>query len=134
MKEKITIYTNETCPYCDNVKNRFKAKGLEFVEKPTKDYQEEYNRATHITSVPTVPTILYQDTYFVPGRDFQNPEQLMDLLSNFKKPNVDNNTLILEKIKTLKYNIMMMLHNLNAELRQINTNLNNNKDEHESAS
>ena len=134
MKEKITIYTNETCPYCDKIKTQLKEKGVEFIERQTKDWKEEYGKITYATGIPTVPTVLYHNTYFVPGRDFQNPEQLVELLNNFEKPDLDSNTLVLEKLKTLNYNIMMMLHNLNTELRQINNNLNKEESGNKSTS
>ena len=134
MKGKITIYTNKNCSFCEQTKVKFKEKGIKFIEKPTIDWKKEWHETIFITGMATTPTILYNNTYFVPNRDFQSPDQLIELLNSFKDFNINNNKLILEKIKTLNYNIMMMLHNLNAELKQVNTNLNKEENGNKSTS
>ena len=123
MKEKITIYTNETCPYCEQVKNKLKESEIDFVERQTKDWKTDWKKITYTTGIGTVPTVLHQNTYFVPGRDFQNPDQLVEILNSFEKFDTDN-TIVLEKIKTLNYNIMMTLQNLDQELKKIDSRLN----------
>ena len=40
MKEKIIIYTNETCPYCKTIKEVLKEKNIEFKEELKKRKNE----------------------------------------------------------------------------------------------
>ena len=85
--EKITIYTSETCPYCKQIKEELNKENIEFNEKLTKNYTEEWNNVTSLTGMPTIPTtptIEYQGQYFVPGRDYQNVNQLIDILKEFE--------------------------------------------------
>ena len=79
MRGKIIIYTNETCPYCKQIKEKFNEKNIEFENRITKDYTEEWQSVTNLTGMPTVPTVKYNGEYFVPGRDFPNPDRLIDI-------------------------------------------------------
>ena len=128
--EKITIYTNETCPYCKQIKEELNKENIEFNEKLTKNYTEEWNNVTSLTGMPTIPTIYFQDNYFIPGRDFGNPQHLINILNNFKKSKFSINKQVFEKIKSLNYNINMAFGRLDKLLRQIETKI--NTDEHKS--
>ena len=128
--EKITIYTNETCPYCKQIKEELNKENIEFNEKLTKNYIEEWNNVTSLTGMPTIPTIYFQDNYFIPGRDFGNPQHLISILNNFKKSKFSINKQVFEKIKSLNYNINMAFGRLDKLLRQIETKI--NTDEHKS--
>ena len=48
---------------------------------------------------------------------------IVEILNSFEKFDTDN-TIVLEKIKTLNYNIMMTLQNLDQELKKIDSRLN----------
>ena len=128
--EKITIYTSETCPYCKQIKEELNKENIEFNEKLTKNYTEEWNNVTSLTGMPTIPTIYFQDNYFIPGRDFGNPQHLINILNNFKKSKFSINKQVFEKIKSLNYNINMAFGRLDKLLRQIETKI--NTDEHKS--
>ena len=128
--DKITIYTNETCPYCKQIKEELNKENIEFNEKLTKNYIEEWNNVTSLTGMPTIPTIYFQDNYFIPGRDFGNPQHLINILNNFKKSKFSINKQVFEKIKSLNYNINMAFGRLDKLLRQIETKI--NTDEHKS--
>jgi glutaredoxin len=66
---KITIYTNETCPYCKQVKEELKKNNIEFNNKLTSVHQEEWAKINDLTGMPTVPTLKIEKTYLVPARD-----------------------------------------------------------------
>jgi len=119
---KIEIYTNESCPYCKQVKERFKSENIEFVDKDTSVFTEEYQQIVNLTGIPTIPTIKYKQQCFVPGRDFQNPENLINIIKNYKKSNYSEEKIILERIKTLNYNINGAFSKLDQLLRKIETN------------
>ena len=126
----ITIYTNETCPYCKAIKEQFKNKKIDFEERLTKDFNKKWQEIINLTGLPTTPTIKYKEEYFVPGRDYQNPQQLINILQSFPDSSYDYNRRAFERIKTLNYNINMAFGRLDQLLRQIETKI--NTDEHKS--
>ena len=73
---KPIIYTNETCAYCKSVKEELTKKNVEFEERLTSEFTDEYQAIVNMTGIPTVPTVKHDDELYVSGRDFQNIEQL----------------------------------------------------------
>ena len=82
--------------------------------------------------MPTVPTLLYKNNYFVPGRDFGNSPNLIAILNSFEESNFSIEKQIFEKIKTLNYNMSMAFNRTDQLLRQIENKLNIEEDEHKS--
>jgi glutaredoxin len=119
---KIEIYTNENCSYCKQIKEELNNNSIEFEEKPTKDNVEGWQDIVNLTGVATVPTVKYNDEYFIPTRDFNSPQQLIAILKGFKKSKFSESKQILEKIKTLNSNINIAFIRLDQLLRQIETN------------
>ena len=128
--KKIEIYTNETCPYCKQVKEELEKNNIEFTEKLTSDFEQEYKSIVSLTGMPTVPTIKYKDEYFVPGRDFVNAKQLINRLESFESNDYNDSRVTLERIKTLNYNMSTAFGRLDQLLRKIETKI--NTDEHKS--
>ena len=126
----ITIYTNETCPYCKQIKEGLENKNIIFKNKLTKDFTDEWQYITNLTGMPTVPTVEKMGEYFVPGRDFQNPQQLLAILDSFKGFSHDDSRRTLERIKTLNFHINTAFSKMDQLLRQIETKI--NTDEHKS--
>ena len=126
----ITIYTNSTCGYCKQLKDELNKNDIEFKEKLTSEFTVEWQDVVNLTGLPTTPTIKYKEEYFVPGRDYQNPQQLINILQSFPDSSYDYNRRAFERIKTLNYNINMAFGRLDQLLRQIETKI--NTDEHKS--
>ena len=126
----ITIYTNSTCGYCKQLKDELNKNNIEFKEKLTQDFTVEWQDVVNLTGLPTTPTIKYKEEYFVPGRDYQNPQQLMNILETFPDSSHDYNRRAFERIKTLNYNMSVAFGRLDQLLRQIETKI--NTDEHKS--
>ena len=126
----ITIYTNNTCGYCKQLKDELNKNDIEFKEKLTSEFTVEWQDVVNLTGLPTTPTIKYKEEYFVPGRDYQNPQQLINILQSFPDSSYDYNRRAFERIKTLNYNINMAFGRLDQLLRQIETKI--NTDEHKS--
>jgi len=131
MKEKITIYTNETCPYCKSIKEELTKADIEFENKFTNENEEEWQKIVNLTGMPTVPTIKYGDDFLVPQRDFGNPQNLINILNNESGSEYSYSRRTFEKMKTLNSNINMAFNRLDQLLRKIETKL-NTKDEHKS--
>jgi glutaredoxin len=124
---KITIYTNETCPYCKQVKEELKKNNIEFNNKLTSVHQEEWAKINDLTGMPTVPTLKIEKTYLVPARDFGSPQHLISIIKNFKESEYRYNYRTFERIKTLNYNIQMAFGRTDKILRQIENKLNTNE-------
>ena len=132
-KSKLEIYTNETCPYCKQIKEELTKNNIEFEDKLTSDFKDEYQSIVSLTGMPTVPTIKYANEYFLPGRDFQNPQQLTNLLETFEVSKYDDSRRVLERVKTLNFHINTAFGRLDQLLRKIETKI-NKEDEHKSTS
>ena len=126
----ITIYTNNNCGYCKQLKDELNKNNIEFKEKLIQDFTVEWQDVVNLTGLPTTPTIKYKEEYFVPGRDYQNPQQLMNILETFPDSSHDYNRRAFERIKTLNYNMSVAFGRLDQLLRQIETKI--NTDEHKS--
>ena len=131
---KIEIYTNETCPYCKQIKEELTKKNIEFEEKLTSNFTDEYQEAVNLTGKSTVPTIKCNDEYFVPGRDFGTPEQLVVMLEHNTDSPYSDSRRTLERMKTLNFNMNTAFGRLDQLLRQIENKLNTEEDEHKSTS
>ena len=128
--DKIIIYTSETCPYCKKLQQELKNKNIKFTNKPIKEFKSEWQSVVELTGIPSMPTVKYNDEYFVPNRDFNSPNNLIEILENFKNSKYDSSKRTLEKIKTLTFNIGMAFSKMDQLLRQIETKI--NTDEHKS--
>jgi glutaredoxin len=127
---KIEIYTNNNCGYCKQLKEELNKSNIEFKEKLISEFATEWQDVVNLTGLPTTPTIKYKEEYFVPGRDYQNPQQLINILETFNDSPYDKTRRTFERVKTLNYNINMAFGRLDQLLRQIETKI--NTDEHES--
>ena len=124
-KQEVVMYTNNTCPYCKQIKELFDKEEIKF--------EEEWGGITSLTSMPTVPTIVYNDSYLVAGRDFGSPQNLVAILKNLKGINFPVEKQIFEKMKTLNYNMSVAFNRIDQLLKQIENKL-NIEDEHKSTS
>ena len=130
--EKVIIYANETCPYCKQVKEELTKNEIEFENRLTKDFEKQWGNIIDLTGMPTIPTIIYKDNYFVPGRDFNSPAQLVNIFKNFNPSNHAVEAKLLERVKTLTFQIQTAFGRTDQLLRQIENKLNTEKDEHKS--
>ena len=132
MKNKIEIYTNKTCPYCKAVKTALENDSIEFIEKDTTEFKEEWNKVANFTAIPTVPTIYYKNRYWVAGRDFNGAPNLINSLKNYEEPNHSIEELIYERIKTFHYQTSIAFSRTDGILKDIVESINKEKDEHKS--
>jgi len=121
--KKITVYTNETCPYCKQIKEELTKNNIDFENILTTDDPEEWQSIVNFTGMPTVPTICMDGEYFVPGRDFGNADLLIKLIKNYTPSLYTTAENALEKIKTLNYNMSMAFNRTNQILTKIEEKL-----------
>jgi glutaredoxin 3 len=117
--ENITIYTQNTCGYCKTIKDELVKNNLKFKEKLTTEHSTEWNNIVGLTGMPTTPTIYYKGNYFVPGRDFGNAENLINIIKNYKQSEFQMPFQVLEKVKTMNYNMATAFQRLDQLLRTI---------------
>ena len=110
--KKIIVYTNNTCGYCDTLKAELEKSNIKFENRITNEWEKEWNDVVSLTGMPTTPTVCYEDSYFIPVRDFGNPQQLIEILKHFQKPTFSESKQALERIKTLNYSVNMAFRNL----------------------
>jgi glutaredoxin len=122
-KEKITIYTNNNCDYCKQLKEELDKNNIEYTDIDTVKYVKVWQNVVDTTFIPTVPTVLYKDTYFVAGRDFANPSVLMKLLNEFEGFDYNDPKLTLERIRTLTYSMTLAFGRVDNILRNIENQL-----------
>jgi len=120
---KVTIYSNETCSYCKQIKEELTKNNIEFENILTTDDPEEWQAIVDFTGMPTVPTIYFNGEYFMPGRDFNNADLLIKLIQNYTPSLYTVEEVMLEKIKTLNYNMSMAFNRTNQILTQIETKI-----------
>ena len=124
MKE-ITIYTSKTCPYCKKLKQVLDNKDIKFTEKDSTEYQSEWIQLQRVTGLATWPAVVQGDNIYLPGRDYNNPEQLISLLNNNNEEKYSSDLRVEQALKTLIYSI-------NQGFGRLITEINKLKDEHKS--
>ena len=132
MKEKITIYTNNNCDRCKDLKDTLKKEKIEFTEKDIENHKKEWSEIQSTTHMSMTPTILFKGSYFMPERDFQSNEHVVGIFNNYEKPVLNNYNILLERMKTLNFNIAFAFRSLDQILRDVNEKLGEN--EHKSTS
>ena len=134
MKKKITVYTNKTCSYCNIIKENLKKSSIKFTEIDIVECKDIWDNVKDLTANPITPTIEINNEFLLPGRDFINPQSLIEIISNFKESQYDKGRRTLELVKTLNYNTFTAFNRLSAVLQQIENKLNTKENEHKSTS
>ena len=116
---KIIIYTQDICGYCEAVKNELTKNNVKFEVRLINEFQNEWDEITSLTNLPTTPTIYYKENYFIANRDFANPNNLINILKNYKQSEFETSIQVLEKVKTMNYNIATAFSRLDQLLRTI---------------
>ena len=122
--EKITIYTQGNCGYCKTVKDALNRENIEFEEKLINEHLDEWQKINSLTNMPTTPTIHYKENYFVAGRDFGNAENLINIIKSYKQSEFQMPFQVLEKVKTMNYNMATAFSRLDQLLRQVEQKIN----------
>ena len=121
-KDKIIIYSNETCPYCKKVKEKLAKEKIKYTNKFTSKNQEEWGEVVDLLGMAQVPVVCCENNYFIPARDFNNEDHLVQIIKNYKPSKFSTELICLERLKTLNYNINMAFVNLDNILKQIEKN------------
>tara|TARA_Y100001938_G_scaffold136401_1_gene199220 strand:- start:355 stop:762 length:408 start_codon:yes stop_codon:yes gene_type:complete len=124
---KLIIYTNPNCPYCLQVKENLDKANIEYIEKDTIKYKDEWISISRLTGIPTTPTLIHNGDFLVPGRDFASPALLVKLIQEVKQSDYSQQQYILERLKSLNYNMAVAFGRTDKILREIETKINTNE-------
>ena len=91
-QREVIMYTMKSCAFCKQLKDILDIKSIEYVEKDSTVHSNEWEQVKTVTMIPMFPTILLDDEYFIPQRDFQTAAQGADLIeyrltTNWVRPN-----------------------------------------------
>ena len=114
------MYTTNGCPYCKNIKEEFSKNKINYIEKSREEYPGDWYKITELTGLPIFPTIIVNENYLVPTRDFNNPQQLLniiDYITSSEYKEWPNELKIIEKLKTLNYSINNQFNKLNQQIK-----------------
>tara|TARA_R110000744_G_C19110439_1_gene534681 strand:- start:2 stop:490 length:489 start_codon:yes stop_codon:yes gene_type:complete len=111
MKE-IEIYTLPNCPACKRLKETLSKEKIEYVNKDTKEFDEEWKDVQRTTKTYFLPTIKIGDTYLSPNRDFKNDEDAIRLIKDAMDGNLVESEMgpveLRETMKTLLFQFEMV--------------------------
>ena len=122
MAKKATIYTSKNCGYCTTIKEKFNEKEVKFTEKEISEHNGEWNEVSRLTGLPTTPTIEFNNNYYIPGRDFNSPDQIVDYIKEWdvkNESNQSNDVKLLEAFKTLTFTLNRSFGRLQQDLQQL---------------
>tara|TARA_R100001463_G_C3500754_1_gene219017 strand:+ start:569 stop:943 length:375 start_codon:yes stop_codon:yes gene_type:complete len=122
--EKIIVYTNDNCSYCKEIKEELTKREIEFENRLTSDFTKEWQDITSLVAMAQVPTVIYKNNYFTPGRDFGNPAHLLNILKNFEESSFSLEKQTFEKLKTFTYHMHTAFSKLDRVLNKIENKLN----------
>ena len=119
MNKKIIIYTQQGCLHCTKLKELFDKNEIKYVEKDKVEHHEEWVNVHSILGLATLPTIYFKDNYFIPGRDYNTPEQLIQMIKSQDKFDTSNELRSKEAMKTLIYSINQGFGRMFNEIKQL---------------
>ena len=126
--KEVIIYTHKDQQHCKQYIDFLTNEGIKFIEKEQSEHINEYNQFVATVNMGAFPALEINSNYIVMGRDFNNPQQLVQAIQflanpNFKRPSLDIVTV--EHLKTTNYNLMMRINQLSQQLTPINTFITN---------
>ena len=121
--EKIEVYTQKGCKNCEDIIQELKNNEISFQQKETNNYREEFDEIVRLTRFAQTPVLHYKNNYFMAGRDFNSPKNIIQVLENYQECKHSLERQNNEAIRTLTYNIMMAFQRTDNLLRKIETKL-----------
>tara|TARA_R100001594_G_scaffold1680_1_gene7210 strand:- start:300 stop:686 length:387 start_codon:yes stop_codon:yes gene_type:complete len=122
----IIIYTSEGCEYCKNIKQLLNKADVKFIEKSVVDHQERWQQIMRLTGLGTFPTFEIGQEYYIPGRDFGNPDQFVNFLKNYVEPSKEfsSELQLMQSFKTMTYSMNQAMSKILQELNKIKEDVN----------
>lgn len=83
MNSELIVFSLKGCVHCTNLKSKLNEETIPFTEIEISSNQKIWDKVVEQTGHNVLPTIFIKNNgsdtgpVFVPGRDFQNPEELL---------------------------------------------------------
>ena len=121
---EVILYTKETCPYCINFKKQLDDEGIKYTEKEIeqKGIREEFNKMAALIGQAVFPTILVNDNYLIPNRDFRSMPQGVQMIKAIAQPlyvNPPNDIKTIEMLKQMNANMQQAFENMYKQMQPI---------------
>ena len=117
--KEVIVYTREGCKYSKELKEILNEEGIKFIEKEVNKHRNEFNIVSNTVGMGIFPTILVNENYILPNRDYTHIRQGVELIKIYGHPefiNPDFKIKLIESLKTLNHNINNSLKNTNDKL------------------
>ena len=120
---EIELYTLPNCPACKRLKASLEEAKIEYTNKDTKEYADEWTDVQTITKTYFLPTIKMGDLYFSPNRDFKNDQEAIQLIKDALEGKVVSHEMgeieLRETLKTLLFQLEMINRGMGNMGRQV---------------
>ena len=121
---EVVLYTKETCPYCINFKKQLDDEGIKYTEKEIEQegVREEFDKMAALTGQAVFPTILTNDNYLIPNRDFRGMPQGVQMIKAIAQPtyvNPPNDLKIIEMLKQINSNFQQAFEGMQRSIQPI---------------
>ena len=109
--KNIIMYTMKSCGYCVQMKKSLNESEVQFEERDSKEWKEDWEKVKAITRSAVFPTFVIGKEYLVPNRDFNSPKEAVQVLQYYKTAYQEESSLteVIELVKNSIYMIKMTL-------------------------
>ena len=92
------VYTKPKNPSCEALLKAFEQEGIKFTDKDIHAYPE----VLATVQINATPVVFINDNYLVQGRDFQNPQQCINILHHLASPDFVSPSIEMKTLESLK--------------------------------
>jgi glutaredoxin len=89
MKNSVIIFTMKGCPYCLDLKTGLTEKNITYYEYMIHDHKNIWEQVVKQTGFRNLPTVYIKEgdsdigPVFIPGRDFDTKEQIIEIIQGY---------------------------------------------------
>jgi glutaredoxin len=79
---KVIVFTMKGCPWCQQLKEQFDEKGIEYEAKDVDEYSTMYDNFVKITESDLLPAMLVGKNALVPQKSFNSIDEAVKTAEN----------------------------------------------------
>ena len=124
--QEVIVYTKFSCPYCKSMLELLDSEGIKYTERPQVDFEDEWNQVVALTNTPVFPTLLVNGEYLAPRRDYNQPQQAIQIIKSIAKKGFKfppNERRIMESIKNLQSYLQQSQVGVNQQIQALHKRL-----------
>tara|TARA_R110001606_G_scaffold366672_1_gene521906 strand:+ start:305 stop:832 length:528 start_codon:yes stop_codon:yes gene_type:complete len=121
---EVILYTKETCPYCIDFLKMLDEEGIKYTNKEIEQegIREEFDKMVTLTGQGVFPTILINNNWLIPNRDFRGMTQGIHMIKTIAQPsyvNPPNDLKTIEMLKQMNANFQQAFENMQKAIQPI---------------